>query len=66
MQKNKKKAKKLAAKILAYWIAEAWHDLENDYYRNKLLPSERELIKHYIHCYGRIISLLLCQRYRPH
>ena len=30
---KRKKAKRLAAGLVTYWIAEAWHELDNDYYK---------------------------------
>ena len=66
MEKDKKKAKRLAAGLVTYWIAEAWHELDNDYYKKRLSPSNRKLVQQYIHRYGYVIGLLLRCRYRPH
>ena len=66
MKKRNKKAKRMAAELLNYWLSEAWHDMDNDYYCKMLTQADRELVKFYIHLYGRSIGLFLRCRYRPH
>lgn len=66
MKRRNKKARRLAAFLVTYWVAEACFDLDNDYYLKNMNPADRELVKSYIHRYGYIIGLLLHCRYHPH
>lgn len=61
---KKRKHRKIAGKIIMYWVGEAWHELDNDYYKN-LAPGERKAIICYIHRYGVAIGHLLGIRYKP-
>lgn len=59
------KNKRVAREIIMYWVCEAWHDLDNDHYKESLRPSERKAILRYIHKYGMVIGCLLRVRYKP-
>lgn len=62
---RKQKARKIAKKIIAFYLEEAWNDLDSQYYK-KYNSAEKELIKFYIHLYGRHISKILKIPYKPH
>ena len=63
---KEQEAKKIAKDILSYYLGEAWHDLDNPYYSERLEPYEKEMVKFYIHLYGQRASRMMKIPYEPH
>lgn len=41
---KRNKNKRIAREIIMYWVCEAWHDLDNDYYKERLrLTASRNI-----------------------
>lgn len=62
---NERKARNIAVQILAYYLGEAWHDLDCTHY-STLQEYEKEQIKFYIYFYAHRFFRQLRHPYKLH